>query len=144
MKWCSRAVLALGVLALALGTATAAGAQQFDIHVTVCQLGEGPGGIDKKCAKLHARAQNQLRYESLTHLKTGRLKLGLDEVGTLKLPNGQPLRVRPLDLTDQGLLLAAEVGGLKADLKVAKGRLVVMDGGRHEGQKVAVSFEPRW
>ncbi|MDJ0846773.1 MAG: hypothetical protein QNK04_00185 [Myxococcota bacterium] len=143
MRWCRGAALVLTLLVLGAG-ATAARAQQFEIDVTVCKLGEGAGGIDPKCSKLHAKLQKELRYESLSVLKTGRLRIGLDEVGTLELPNGQAVLVRPLDLDDERLLLAAEAPGLKTDLKVEKGQTVVMGGARYQGGKIAASFEVRW
>ena len=142
MTWFSRAATLLLTLGIAAGAAAAA--EQFEIEVMVSQLGEGAGGIDPRGAKLHAKLQKQFRYESLKVLKTESLKLKLDEVGNLSLPNGKPLRVRPLQLTDRGLLLAAHIGDTQADLKVTRGRLFVIDAGRHEGERLVVSFEVNW
>ena len=114
------------------------------VKVMVSQIGESAGSIDPKGAKLHAKLQKQFRYESLKVLKMQRLKLGLDEVGNLSLPNGKPLRVRPLQLTDRGLLLAAHVGDIQMDLKLTRGHLVVIDAGRHAGDKLVVSLEASW
>ena len=147
MTWLSRAAQLLLVLGLLLGLwAGAASAQPdtFDIEVMVSQVGDGPGGIDPKGGKLHAKLQSQFRYESLKVLQTRRLKLRLDQVGTVALPNGKPLKVRPLQLTDRGLLLAAHVGHIQTDLKLNKGRLVVIDAGRHGPDKLVVSLEPTW
>lgn len=142
VTWSSRALTLLLILGLVAGSAAAA--EQFEIEVMVSQIGEGAGGIDPKGAKLHAKLQDQFRYESLKVLKTKRLKLGLDEVGNLSLPNGKPLVVRPLQLTDRGLLLAAHVGDVQVDLKLTRGHLVVIDAGRHDGDKLVVSFEASW
>ena len=142
MTWSSRAAILLLTLGLVAGAAAAA--EQFEIEVMVSQIGEGAGSIDPKGAKLHAKLQKQFRYESLKVLKTKRLKLDLDEVGTLSLPNGKPLRVRPLQLGDRGLLLAAHVGDLQMDLKLTRGHLVVIDAGRHAGDRLVVSFEASW
>lgn len=143
MKWLSRAGIVLLSLGLVAGAA-AAGAQPFEIEVMVSQLGDGPGGIDPRAAELDAKLQGQFRYKSLEVLESRRLKLGLDEVGTLSLPNGKPLRVRPLQLTDRGLLLAAQVGDIQTDLKLTRGHLVVIDAGRHGDGKLVVSFQASW
>lgn len=142
MTWHSRAAIVLLTLGLAAGAA--AGAEQFEIEVMVSQIGDGAGGVDPKGAKLHAKLQKQFRYESLKVLETKRLTLNLDEVGKLSLPNGKPLRVRPLQLTDRGLLLAAHVGDIQMDLKLTRGHLVVIDAGRHRGDRLVVSFEASW
>jgi hypothetical protein len=119
-------------------------AQPFEIELLVSEIGQGPGGIDPRAGELHAALQKQFRYESLRVLETRKLVLSIDEVGALQLPNGQPLRVRPLQLTESGLLLAAQVGGLQTDLKLRKGHLVVLDGGRHGEGKIVVSLKPHW
>jgi len=142
VKWLSRA----GILLLTLGglAVGAAAEEQFEIEVMVSQIGEAPGSVDPAGAALHAKLQKRFRYESLKVLKTETLRLGLDQVGTLNLPNGKPLRVRPLQLTDRGLLLAAHVGDIQTDLKLSRGHLVVIDAGRHADGRLVVSFEASW
>ena len=142
MKWLSRA----GILLLTLGglAGGAAAEEQFEVEVMVSQIGEGTGGVDPAGAALHAKLQKQFRYESLKVLETRTLRLGLDQVGTLPLPNGKPLRIRPLQLTDRGLLLAAHVGDIQTDLKLTQGHLVVIDAGRHGDGRLVVSFEAHW
>jgi hypothetical protein len=132
---------AAGLVALGAGRAAA---QPFDIELQVSEIGQGPGGIDPRAGELNAALQKQFRYESLRVLETRKLRLGIDEVGSLELPNGNPLRVRPLQLTESGLLLAAQVGGLQTDLKLRNGHLVVLDAGRHGEGKLVVSLKPRW
>jgi hypothetical protein len=142
VTWFDRVGVALVALAVVAGPAGAQ-AEQFDIEVMVSQLGPGPGGVDPRAAKLDAKLQ-QFRYESLKVLETRHLRLGLDEVGTLSLPNGKQVRVRPLQLTERGLLLAAQVGDFQADLKLPKGHLTVIDAGKHGDGRIVVSFEPSW
>lgn len=143
MTWLSRAGIVLLSLGLLAG-ASAAAAQTFEIDVMVSQIGDGPGGIDPRAAELDAKLKGQFRYQSLKVLDSRRLQLGLDQVGTLSLPNGKPLRVRPLQLTDRGLLLAAQVGEIQTDLKLTRGHLVVIDAGQHAGGKLVVSFQASW
>jgi hypothetical protein len=144
VTWLSRAGIVLLGLGLVAGAVTAAGAQNFEIEVMVSQVSDAPGGIDPRGAELDAKLQKEFRYQSLKVLDSRRLELGLDEVGTLSLPNGKPLRVRPLQLTDRGLLLAARVGDIQTDLKLTRGHLVVIDAGRHGDGKLVVSFEASW
>ena len=73
------------------------------------------------------------------------LSLALDEVGSLALPNGKRLRVRPLDVSDNGVLLAVGVEGVvKTDLRVPSGHLVAIGAGRHREGKLIISLEPRY
>jgi hypothetical protein len=136
-------------LALALGlAASVAGAQdgaRIEVEVLVCQTSEAPGGIDGACEKVHAKLKNEFRYESLKLLQSRSLQLGLDEVGGVKLPNGKSLRVRPLQVSGKGALLAVDVeGAAKMDLKVRNGHLVVIGAERYQGGKLVISLEPRW
>ena len=143
VKWLSRLGILLATFAWLAGGA-AAGAEQFEIEVMVSEIGESGAGVDPAGAALHAKLQGQFRYESLQVLVTRKLRLGLDQVGTVSLPNGRPLRVRPLQLTDRGLLLAAHVGDIQTDLKLTRGHLVVIDAGRHGDGRLVVSFEADW
>ena len=148
MTWCRRAgCRALGLaLALLLAGAAAARAQgPIDVQVMVSRISDGPGGIDERAAKLHSKLQGEFRYESLEVLKTERLRLALDQVGTLALPGGKPLRVRPLQLREDGALLAVDVPGVvQTDLRVKNGHMVVIGAGRDGDGKLVISFEPRW
>jgi len=142
VTWLSRAAVLLLILGWLAGAA-GAGAEQFEIEVMVSRIGDGAGGVDPAGAKLHGKLK-QFRYESLKVLETRRLELSLDEVGKLALPNGKSLRVRPLQLTDRGLLLAAQVGDIQTDLKLRKRHLVVIDAGPEGDGRLVVSFEASW
>jgi len=132
-------LLVVGVLA---GSASAA-AEQFEIEVMVSKISEEEGEIDPRGAKLHKELQ-KYRHESLEVLKIETLRLGIDDVRTVELPNGTPLTVRPLQLTDRGLLLAATAGTVQTDLKLRNGHLVVIRVAPYQNGDLVVSFETRW
>lgn len=148
MTWSERA----GGIGLALALAVSGGVadaqaqapKRFEIRVIVSEIGDRPGGIDPRGRELHAKLSKQFRYESLKVLDMRTFRLEIDELGTLRLPNGKPLRIRPLQLTDRGLLLAAQVGDIQTDLKLPHGRLLVIDGDTYGDGRLVVSFETHW
>jgi hypothetical protein len=132
-------------LALALAAGTAAAQERVTIQVVVAQLSEQAGPIDPRAEKLHRKLREQFRYESLSVLETRRLDLALNEVGSLRLPTGQDLRVRPLQISERGLLMAVDwVGKLETDSRVKNGHLFVMGPERYRDGKLVVSLEPQF
>jgi hypothetical protein len=132
-------------LALAAGAARAQAPASVDVEVMVSQISDSPGAIDPRAGKLDASLQREFRYGSLKVLQSQRLHLALDQVGSLPLPNGSTLRVRPLQVDDRGVLLAVAVpGAVQTDLRVQNGKMVVIGAGRYEDGKLVISFEPHW
>jgi hypothetical protein len=140
-------VLAL-VLAPVLGMGAAAAKaqeQRIDVELMVSHVSGAEGEIDPRGQKLHRKLQDQFRYESLRVLQIRGLRLALNEVGSVGLPNGKSVRVRPLQLSGSGVLLAVDVeGAARMDLKVRKGHLVVIGAERYQDGKLVISLEPRW
>ena len=145
MKW-HDAIAVVGMLAilgLAPGRAEAEG--PIDVQVLVCHAAPAAGGVDGACRELDAKIGTQFRYESLKKLQSRGLKLALNEVGNLKLPNGKSLTVRPLQMDAGGVLLAVDVeGAVRTDLKVANGNLVVIGADAYQDGKLVISLEPSW
>ncbi len=140
------------VLAVALGVVLGVGAgaataqeQRIDIELMVSHVSNAAGEIDPRGQKLHRKLQGQFRYESLRVLQLRGLRLALNEVGRVGLPNGKSVRVQPLQLSGSGVLLAVDVeGAARMDLKVRKGHLVVIGAERYEDGKLVISLEPSW
>ena len=136
------------VLALVLGVGAAAAKaqeQRIDVELMVSHVSSAEGEIDPRGQKLHQKLQGQFRYESLRVLQTRVLRLELNEVGSVGLPNGKSVRVRPLQLSESGVLLAVDVeGAARMDLKVRNGHLVVIGAERYQDGKLVISLEPRW
>jgi len=145
VKW-HDAIAVLGLLA-AVGLTPARGgaAEPVEVRVLVCHAAAAPGNVDGACRKLHGKIGAQFRYESLKKLQSQSLKLGLNQVGSVKLPNGKSLTVRPLQVDDSGVLLAVDVeGAVRTDVKVANGNLVVIGADAYRAGKLVISLEPRW
>ena len=80
-------------------------------------------------SRFHAVLKREIRYESLKVLDTQVLALQLNDIGTVKLPTGRRVRVRPMDLGEDGVLVAVEIeGSTQADLRVPNRRIVVIGG----------------
>jgi hypothetical protein len=137
--------LGAGLLALAawLGPSPAGAQGPIELEVLVSQISDRPGSIDPRGEKVHRELQGRFRYQSLAVLVQRRLRLALDEVGSVALPNGKALRVRPNDVGKSGVLLAVQVeGALDTDLRVRNGHLVVVGAGRYEDGTLVISLQP--
>lgn len=148
-----RRALAAGIGILLLGSPTLAqqlrdpgpgrapGSIRFLMMVS--HLSPEPGPIDPRGAELHRRLRNEIRYESLQVLEERRLDLAMDEIGTMQLPTGRRLRVRPMDVGKQGVLVAVDVeGSMKTDLRVPNHKFVVIGGQPYEGGRLVITLEP--
>ena len=69
----------------------------------------------------------------------------MDEVGSVKLPNGQMFRVRPLNLGDRGLLMAVGwEGEVMMDMRAPNRHLLVIGGPAHGAGQLVISIEPEY
>ena len=140
------AVLGLTVWAGALGGAPPVAAEptvRFDVMVS--QISAQPGAIDPRAKSLHEKLRREFRYESLRVLEEATMKLGIDEVGRLQLPNGKRLGLKPLLIDNRGVLLAVDIdGAMQGDLRVKKGHQVVIGAQRYEQGKLVISLIPRF
>jgi len=144
-----RALVGAGLLALgALPLGALPGWAQegpVSLSVMVSHISDAEGSIDPRASRLHDKIRKQLKYSSLRVLEDRTLRLALDEVGRVELPNGRAFRVRPGDVGDGGVLLAVDVeGATKADMRVPSGHLVVLGAGSYEGGTLVISLEPRF
>ena len=148
MRWLNFGLVLALVLVPVLGVGAAAAKaqeQRIDVELMVSHVSSAEGEIDPRGQKLHQKLQGQFRYESLRVLQTRVLRLALNEVGRVGLPNGKSVRVRPLQLSESGVLLAVDVeGAARMDLKVRNGHLVVIGAERYQDGKLVISLEPRW
>jgi hypothetical protein len=136
------ALLAAVLLALA-AVASAEPPRRIAIDVTVSHALDAKGAIDPRGLELDAHLKPQFRYGGLRVLQVERLDLALDEVGTLQLPNGRKLRVRPLDIGPEGAILSVSVKGtLWTDMRVRNGHLVVSGAERDAAGKLVLGLKP--
>ncbi len=133
------------VLCAGAGIARAQPAQGIELKVLVIHASAGPGGVDPRAERLADKITKEFRYESLRVLQSRRLRLALDEVGSVRLPNGKLLRLRPLQVGEKSVLLAVGLEGtLQTDLRIHNGHLVVIGAERYQDGKLVIGLEPRW
>lgn len=137
--------LCVAVLVSALGAAAAKAEPTVRFDVMVSQISDQPGPIDPRAQQLHERLRREFRYESLRVLEEATMKLGIDEVGRLRLPNGKRLGLKPLLIDERGVLLAVDIdGAMQGDLRVQKGHQVVIGAQRYEQGKLVISLVPNF
>ncbi|MGH0035188.1 MAG: hypothetical protein ACQGVK_09190 [Myxococcota bacterium] len=143
-RWRKACVCALALTWLGGVVAEAAAAAgPVRVELMVSRLSKKPGEIDARAAKLHDQLKAEFRYASLKVVKVVDLELAVDEVGSMQLPTGKKVSVRPLLVDDHGVLLAVEVeGSVQTDLRVKSGHLVVIGTERHEKGKLVISMVP--
>ncbi len=138
------AILALGLL----GAAPAARAADDEpalvpVNVMVVQTSNRKGEVDPRARALDADLKKQLRYRSMRVIREERVNLHVDQVGTIPLPDGRSVRVRPMHKGKQGVLMAVDVdGAVKLDARTRNRHRVVIGAGAYEDGNLAISIEP--
>jgi hypothetical protein len=119
--------------------------RRFTVKVTVAEISNVEGKIDGRAKRLDLNLRKKFKYNSLRVIKERRLKLGIDEVGSVKLPDGRMFRVRPLDLGERGLLMAVGwEGEVMMDMRAPNNHLLVIGGPAHNDGQLVVSIEPQY
>jgi hypothetical protein len=132
-------------LLLAAQAAWAKGERRFAVKVTVAEISDSPGQIDPRAQRLDQSLRGRFKYQSLRVLAERRLKLALDEVGSVELPSGRMFRVRPLNLGERGLLMAVGwEGEVMMDMRAPSNHLLVIGGPAHRDGQLVVSIEPHY
>ncbi len=134
---------------LAAGAASAEG-EKIQVDVLVTHVSQKPASdlnrlLPKPGADSNRLRQKLQQHTNLKHfelLKRESLHLDVDEVGTVDLPNGKRVHVRPLSVTEGGVLLAvAFEGGPQMDVKARRNKLLVVGGDSYEDGRLVVSLE---
>ncbi len=137
--WSAKRALAVAVLlAMAVAGPVAAEApDRISFEIVAYHASREPGPIDPAAAELHARLSEEFRYKSLKRLRGHRMHLRLDEIGGLELPSGRWIRVRPLSIARDRVLVAVQVeGAMETDLRMRNHRRVVIGAPYKEGKLV--------
>lgn len=137
-------VIVSGAL-LAGNPAWSQGERRFSVKVTVATISDAEGKIDERAKRLDRSLRKKFKYNSLTVITERRLELRLDQVGSVRLPNGRMFRVRPLNLGDRGLLMAVGwEGEVMMDMRAPNNHLLVIGGPAHRDGQLVVSIEPHY
>lgn len=136
------------ILVSVLGAPRLARAQsgdRYDLEVTVASISDEEGQIDPRGTRLDGELRKKFRYNSLKVLETRHFNLAMNEVGSMKLPDGKTFNVRPINLGDRGLLLALEwTDVLMMDMNAMSGHLLVIGGSKYQGNELAIGVEPHY
>ena len=127
------------------GAAFAQGGGAVGVDVMVSQISQQPCPADPRAQRLDAKLRGEFRYECLKVLKQQRLNVALNELASVALPNGRDLQLRPLSISDRGVLMAVNVeGSVQSDMQIPNGHLVAIGAGRYEDGKLVISLEPHF
>jgi hypothetical protein len=133
------------VLWLTLGALHAdAQGSQVGFEVTVLSASPEAGGVDPAARRFHALLGKRVRYESLRVLDSQRTRLGVGDIGRVKLPTGTTFRFRPLDMAGQGVLVAIDMGDTaQGDFRIRKGKPLILGGQPYRDGQLVVILEAR-
>jgi len=125
------------------GRGIAPAGDRVPVNVMVVHTSDREGGVDPRARDLDRKLSPQLRYRSMRVLREQRVDLRLDEVGTVKLPDGRVVRLRPMHKGPDGVLIAVDVeGSVKLDARAPNHHKVVIGAGEYEDGNLAISIEP--
>ena len=139
------ALVGVAVALAAPGSTSAQGpaGDRVPVNVMVVQTSNTKGEVDPRALELHEKLKGQLRYKSMRVLQEERVDLQMNQVGTLELPDGRKVRMRPMHKGAKGVLMAVDVqGAVKLDARARNHHKVVIGAGEYEGGNLAVSIEP--
>ena len=139
------AALVAGLVWIVPVVAAAQDAERIAVDVMVSRISQQPCAVDPRAQRLDAELRGEFRYECLKVLKQERLSVALNELASVALPNGRDLQLRPLSISDRGVLVAVNVeGSVQSDLQIPNGHLVAIGAGRYEDGKLVISLEPHF
>jgi hypothetical protein len=135
--------LAAALVAPGSTRAQSAGGNRVPVNVMIVQTSNKKGEVDPRAQGLHEKLKKQLRYKSMRVIQEQRVDLEMNQVGTVDLPDGRKVRMRPLHKGAKGVLMAVDVqGAVKLDARAPNHHKVVIGAGEYEDGNLAVSIEP--
>jgi hypothetical protein len=100
--------------------------------------------IDERVRRIDAALRGRIVYDQIDLVERHLMVLDVDEVGSVKLPNGERFRVRPMDVGESGVLMAVDIGTKKLDVRAPSGHLVVIGTEPYRDGQLVISVEPRY
>ncbi|HBZ68550.1 MAG TPA: hypothetical protein DEP35_01855 [Deltaproteobacteria bacterium] len=125
----------------------AAPAKPTQVHVMVAvnHVSQHPGPVDPAAAKLERRLRQDFKYKSVRVIQSEKMALALNQTGTMTLPTGRVLKVKPRKLGQRGLLMSVEIEGtLRTSLRVPNHHQVVIGAQNYQDGKLVVTLEPEY
>ncbi len=127
-------------LLLQAGPSLAAEDETFDFVVTVLHA-TPQGVVTDDAGRFDRFLHHQVRYEGLRVVKSKRATLVANQIGSVKLPDGDTFRYRPIDPDGPGALVAIDVGTTQGDFRLPKGKPLFLGGSSWQGGKLWVVLE---
>lgn len=135
--------LALGLAAAPAGADDDAAGALVPVNVMIIHTSNTKGPVDPRAHALDQDLKRQLRYRSMRVIREERVNLRMDQVGTIPLPDGRSVRVRPMHKGKQGVLMAVDVdGAVKLDARARNHHRVVIGAGAYRDGNLAISLQP--
>ena len=108
-------------------------------------LAGGQGGVQAsdRARRVDRIIGPQIKYDSLRVLDFKRRQVELNQIGSVTLPSGNRFRFRPMDLSDQGVLVAVDVErSTQGDFRIPRRKPVFFGGQRYQGGQLVIVLEP--
>jgi len=147
-------LVCVALAAMAAGSGAAQPAQkpaptpkptEVQVTVVVNHVSLHPGPVDPAAAKLERHLSQDFKYKSIRVIQTEHMTLGLNQTGSVMLPTGRWLKVKPRKLGQRGLLMLVEIEGtLRTNLRVPNHHQVVIGAQKYQDGKLVVTLEPEY
>ena len=142
-----RRCLAASLLAALLlaGPVAAEDPQPIAFEVTVVHVSSRKGGVqaNDRARRVDRIIGRQIKYDSLRVLDFRRQRVPMNQVGSVTLPGGKHFRFRPMDLSDDGVLVAVDVErSAQGDFRIPKRKPFVLGGQRYQDGQLVILLEP--
>jgi hypothetical protein len=114
-------------------------------EVTVVHVSSRKGGVqaDDRARRVDRIIGRQIKYDSLRVLDFRRQEVRLNQVGSVTLPGGKHFRFRPMDLSEDGVLVAVDVErSAQGDFRIPKRKPFVLGGQRYQDGQLVILLEP--
>ncbi len=117
----------------------------ISFEITVVHVSSGKGGVQAsdRARRVDRIIGAQIKYDSLRVIDFRRRKVELNQIGSVTLPGGNRFRFRPMDLSDEGVLVAVDVErSTQGDFRIPKRKPVVFGGQRYQDGQLVIVLEP--
>lgn len=142
LLWLAAPLLAASLLAVPVA---AEDPRPIAFEVTVVHVSSGKGGVQAsdRARRVDRIIGAQIRYDSLRVIEFMRRDVELNQIGSVTLPSGNRFRFRPMDLNDEGVLVAVDVDrSAQGDFRIPRHKPVVFGGQRYQGGQLVIVLEP--
>jgi hypothetical protein len=130
---------------LLAGPALAKDPRPIEFEVTVVHVSSRKGGVEAnaRARRVDRIIGSQLKYDSLRVLDFRRREVSLNQIGSVTLPSGRHFRFRPMDLSDEGVLVAVDVErSAQGDFRIPRRKPFVFGGQRFQDGQLVILLEP--